>query len=298
MVVCYVSGNRQQHLCEARHSQPLVGTASPATGGGDAAVWTMWLTAASMLAPLALQRAAASALLAFQAGRGIHDEGVCGTVLCRCTAVGGLQAGAPWRRGAAAADVMPRSPRTPSPAPLRKHTSAALCRSLLPQGVELGLRCMAAAGARTVLTMLNSPAGRFTFTEPTTPGVQQPEGARALPLLPGSAAGGQDAFEEYLGRVAETGVVPLQMPLFCAHQMGTCRLGEPCLPTRAPCLLDDAVFAVPRLGSSRQLAGFGRAAQGRTRHPRRWTPLASAGMWRACTAWTAAPCPLPPASTR
>jgi hypothetical protein len=107
---------------------------------------------------------------------------------------------------------------------------------------------MAAAGAHTVLTMLNSPAGRFAFTQPgdapgegTGSGSGTPAGGgdsqgnaaagdaaagQQEAVLAGSAAGGREAFESYLERVAQTGVVPLQMPLFCAHQMGTCRLGE------------------------------------------------------------------------
>lgn len=113
---------------------------------------------------------------------------------------------------------------------------------------------MAAAGAHTVLTMLNSPAGRFAFTQlgdapgdgtgsgsdgaagsgnPAGGGDSQANGAagdaaagQQEAVLAGSAAGGREAFESYLERVAQTGVVPLQMPLFCAHQMGTCRLGE------------------------------------------------------------------------
>ncbi len=114
--------------------------------------------------------------------------------------------------------------------------------SQLPQGVDLGLRCLAAAGATTVMTLLNSPAGRFTFEgtgdragaaaaaaggaadgaaqpgEPGSGGASGPDGA-----VP---AGHAAAFEHFLADVARTGPVPLQMPLFSAHQMGTCRLGE------------------------------------------------------------------------
>ena len=74
---------------------------------------------------------------------------------------------------------------------------------------------MAAAGAEGVLTLLNSPAGRFSFAGSAAEG--------------GGAAGqaSQQRFEAYLAEVAATGAVPLQMPLFSAHQMGTCRLGAP-----------------------------------------------------------------------
>ncbi|EFN52938.1 hypothetical protein CHLNCDRAFT_137296 [Chlorella variabilis] len=119
------------------------------------------------------------------------------------------------------------------------------------KGVELGLRCMAAAGATAVLTLLNSPVGRFTFTHPVaaqatgssggsgglgSPSAGAPTSAapagggggaaapRAAPSLPGSAGGGEE-FERYLADVARAGIPPLQTPQFSAHQMGTCRLG-------------------------------------------------------------------------
>lgn len=111
-----------------------------------------------------------------------------------------------------------------------------------PQGIDLGLRCLAAAGATTVMTLLNSPAGRFTF-QGTDAGAGGPAagagsaaggaaqaGERGSGGVSGPAAavpaGQAAAFEEFLADVARTGPVPLQMPLFSAHQMGTCRLGE------------------------------------------------------------------------
>lgn len=103
------------------------------------------------------------------------------------------------------------------------------------QGMELGLRCMAAAGADTVMTTLNSPAGRFSFADGAQQQLQpgQSEGAGTAGTAAvenGGAASAPSAtsapFEAFLAEVAQTGVVPLQMPLFCAHQMGTCRLGE------------------------------------------------------------------------
>lgn len=80
------------------------------------------------------------------------------------------------------------------------------------QGVELALRSMAAAGADMVMTIDASPTGRFNFAD---------TGATASPQQRGASP----AFKEYLASVAQTGVVPLQTGLFCAHQMGTARLG-------------------------------------------------------------------------
>lgn len=89
------------------------------------------------------------------------------------------------------------------------------------QGMELGLRTMAAAGAQSVMTTLNSPEGRFAFDQP---------GSGAAAAAPGrmgtTGTGAAASFEAYLAGVQQTGFAPLQLPLFCAHQMGTCRLGE------------------------------------------------------------------------
>ena len=87
--------------------------------------------------------------------------------------------------------------------------------------MELGLRTMAAAGAQHVMTTLNSPEGRFAFDQP---------GSGAAAAAPGrmgtTGTGAAASFETYLAGVQQTGFAPLQLPLFCAHQMGTCRLGE------------------------------------------------------------------------
>ena len=92
---------------------------------------------------------------------------------------------------------------------------------------------MAAAGAERVLTCINSLTGSFTFAEPpAAAGPAAAAGQRMGTIGPGpaaaaaAAAAASDSFEAYLAGVQQTGVVPLQMPLFCAHQMGTCRLGE------------------------------------------------------------------------
>lgn len=104
-----------------------------------------------------------------------------------------------------------------------------------PQGVDLGLRSMAAAGAEKVLTCINSPTGSFTFAEPAVGGAPAAAAGQRMGTIgagAAAAAGGaagaaaSDSFGSFLEGVQQTGVVPLQMPLFCAHQMGTCRLGE------------------------------------------------------------------------
>lgn len=117
--------------------------------------------------------------------------------------------------------------RTRPPSPLRARRRSCL----VPppgQGVELGLRSMAAAGADTVSTLLNSPAGRFSFADAAAAAGGAPaaggQEAQAQPQAQQQAV--QQRFEAFLSEVAATGVVPLQMPLFSAHQMGTCRLGE------------------------------------------------------------------------
>lgn len=117
------------------------------------------------------------------------------------------------------------------------YSLAAEDAASMAKGVDLGLRCMAAAGATTVMTLLNSPAGRFTF-EAGSNGVSS-HGSAAGSVGPAAGGGGSGAgpdgeagptapaaaFEAFLAEVAATGPVPLQMPLFSAHQMGTCRLG-------------------------------------------------------------------------
>lgn len=87
---------------------------------------------------------------------------------------------------------------------------------------------MAAAGAEKVLTCTNSPTGSFTFAEPAAAGSTAAAGERRGTIGPEPSAAGaaQESFESFLAGVQQTGFVPLQMPLFCAHQMGTCRLGE------------------------------------------------------------------------
>ncbi|KAL4425046.1 hypothetical protein ABPG77_001824 [Micractinium sp. CCAP 211/92] len=111
----------------------------------------------------------------------------------------------------------------------------------MAKGVDLGLRCLAAAGATTVMTLLNSPAGRFTFegTDDRAGGPAAATGGAAGGAAQAGERGGDGvsapaaavpagqaaAFEDFLADVARTGPVPLQMPLFSAHQMGTCRLG-------------------------------------------------------------------------
>ena len=111
---------------------------------------------------------------------------------------------------------------------------------------------MAAAGASSCMTMLNSPAGRFSFPG-AAPTVAAVPGSVGQPAAPSSSvagkqeaagrvasigqeeqathasepgSGGGAGFERFLGQVVQTGAVPLQMPLFSAHQMGTCRLGK------------------------------------------------------------------------
>lgn len=87
--------------------------------------------------------------------------------------------------------------------------------------MELGLRCMAATGAQQVMTCLNSPAGRFSFDQPGS------GAAAATQSRMGTMGSSTTAsFEAYLTGVQQTGFAPLQLPLFCAHQMGTCRLGK------------------------------------------------------------------------
>ncbi|KAL4422311.1 hypothetical protein ABPG75_008508 [Micractinium tetrahymenae] len=129
--------------------------------------------------------------------------------------------------------------------PRIQYSLAAEDAASMMQGVELGLRCMAAAGATTVMTLLNSPAGRFSFeaasADPAGSGAESSAAAAAGSTAgpaggtveAGGGASGGDAgqpptaaaFEAFLAEVAQTGPVPLQMPLFSAHQMGTCRLG-------------------------------------------------------------------------
>lgn len=150
---------------------------------------------------------------------------------------------------------------------------------------------MAAAGATTVMSLLNSPAGRFTFEAPGSSGsipaaapkaadqgdvgeANLPAGKGGSSNAPGGAVpageggsgagaapagadpdGSPAAFEAFLAEVAQTGVVPLQMPLFSAHQMGTCRLGEQGLCVQAGLDLQaHAGLCQPRPGACRSAA--------------------------------------------
>ena len=83
---------------------------------------------------------------------------------------------------------------------------------------------MAAAGAESVLTLLNSPAGRFSFGERHPAADAGPASVTSGGVA--AAHGSNPAFEEYLAQVKQTGAVPLQFAVFSAHQMGTARLGE------------------------------------------------------------------------
>lgn len=67
----------------------------------------------------------------------------------------------------------------------------------------MGVRALAAAGAHTVLTMhLDAPTTRLTCSGPSDP-----------------------AIEAFCSRLRQQGVRPNRLPLFSAHQMGSCRLG-------------------------------------------------------------------------
>lgn len=72
------------------------------------------------------------------------------------------------------------------------------------------------------MTCLNHPTGRFSFDQAGASGPAAAAPGRTGTMGTGAAA----SFEAYLAGVQQTGFAPLQLPLFCAHQMGTCRLGE------------------------------------------------------------------------
>lgn len=93
---------------------------------------------------------------------------------------------------------------------------------LPPQGMELGLRSMAAAGAETVMTLLAAPTGRFNFADASGGASSASDGTSGGAQSPAQRV----SFEEFIAGVHQTGVVPLQLGVFCAHQMGTARLGE------------------------------------------------------------------------
>ena len=68
----------------------------------------------------------------------------------------------------------------------------------------LGVRSLVAAGAHTVLTMhLDAPVSRLTSSGPSDP-----------------------AAAAFCERLRQQGVRPNRLPLFSAHQMGSCRMGS------------------------------------------------------------------------
>jgi long-chain-alcohol oxidase len=193
-------------------------------------------------------------------------------------------------RSAAGRVVIDRSGRPRLHYSLSQRDEGAMLR-----GMRLGLRCMAAAGAATVMTLLNAAEGRFEFGQQ------------------GAAAGAERAedpdFLQFLDAVQDRGVPEQEMPTFSAHQMGTARMGAPDTRMRTA--------SAPRAAGA-GVGGLGRAArrsqnryitthaytliccpaQAWTRPARWWTRSARAGSARGSTAATARCCPPPPGSTQ
>jgi len=103
-------------------------------------------------------------------------------------------------------------------------------REAMVEGMKAGLQALIAAGASSVLTLVNSEEGRYDVVDG-----DQKESAVATPIATVATDGDKEyayqerlfdpQFQAYLHRVHKKGVVDLQMATFSAHQMGTARLG-------------------------------------------------------------------------
>ncbi|GAB4819154.1 hypothetical protein N2152v2_006200 [Parachlorella kessleri] len=138
--------------------------------------------------------------------------------------------------------------------PRLRYTLAKVDQERLLEALELGLRCLAAAGAKTLLTTDCTPEGRFSFDATpagnpytTTAAAVEASSAGKVAALESVAERGAsegshqdgvgrssqaaagdfgEAFEEFLARFRRQGLDAASRPLFSAHQMGTCRLGS------------------------------------------------------------------------
>lgn len=92
-----------------------------------------------------------------------------------------------------------------------------------PQGLTTTVKALAAAGAHTVLTMhLDASISRLTSSGPRDPAIQA-----------------------FCNRLQKTGIHPNRLPVFSAHQMGSCRMGG-----------DPATSALDPDGQCWQVAGL------------------------------------------
>lgn len=92
-------------------------------------------------------------------------------------------------------------------------------KETMVKGMVAGLKAMAAAGASTVVTLLNSEHGRFDFDASYRENGGGGSSHSSISVLE------DPAFNSWLHRVEATGIPDCRMATFSAHQMGTARLG-------------------------------------------------------------------------
>jgi long-chain-alcohol oxidase len=113
-------------------------------------------------------------------------------------------------------------------------------RETMVEGMKAGLTALIAAGASSVLTLVNNEEGRYDIINAAAADVDDNPNPKensvaasttaAATISAGRIKSTQErlsdpTFEAYLQRVHSRGVVDLQMATFSAHQMGTARLG-------------------------------------------------------------------------
>ena len=96
------------------------------------------------------------------------------------------------------------------------------------KGMVAGLKALAAAGATSVITLLNSEQGRFDF-DPSdrdqNGGISNPLRNQSNEAVPRYSSLEDPKFNAWLKQVEAIGVPDCRMGTFSAHQMGTARLG-------------------------------------------------------------------------
>jgi long-chain-alcohol oxidase len=121
------------------------------------------------------------------------------------------------------------------------YTLADQDKDSMMQGMQLGLRCLAAAGADLLMTTAELPGNSFSpAARPEADAAPPAAEAHAAPAAgaappPGTATqqvaeppgppAADPALQEYLQRVQAAGIPHLSMGLFSAHQLGTAALG-------------------------------------------------------------------------
>lgn len=187
----------------------------------------------------------------FSSHVGRWEEGGYGSLLFTPAAPPGLIAsGMPWLSGRRYKEIVARYPDAcvvlvltrdqgsgrvvvdGQGKPCIHYTLADQDKESMMQGMQLGLRCLAAAGSDLLMTTAELPGN--SFSPAARPKADAAAAAEAAPP-PGTATqqvaeppglpADDPALLEYLQRVQAAGIPHLSMGLFSAHQLGTAALG-------------------------------------------------------------------------